>query len=72
VEGHNTNEIRNKYEWKGNVRERLREYHKSMDTLPCGHRAHVYNTSNGYSCKYCKEINGELPTWDKDTLQQCL
>jgi hypothetical protein len=72
VEGHHTNEVRNKYQWKEGVKERLKEYYQSMDTLPCGHRSHIFNTEDGLSCKYCKQINDEEPIYTKETVKECL
>jgi len=73
VSGHNSNTVRNEYRWKESVKERLIDYHNQMDKLPCGHRSHIYNIDDdGFGCKYCEEIDGESPTYSKETVKECL
>lgn len=47
----------NEYKWNPHVRKRLVTYREKRDTLPCGHRTHIYNSeeSDGYDCRYCDE-----------------
>lgn len=44
------------YHWNERVKQQLEEYRDSLDTLPCGHRAHIHNTREGrFGCRYCDE-----------------
>jgi len=44
------------YHWNHDVKAKLEDYRDNLDTLPCGHRAHVHNTRDGrFGCRYCDE-----------------
>lgn len=44
------------YHWNDDVKDKLEAYRDNLDTLPCGHRAHVHNTRDGrFGCRYCDE-----------------
>ncbi len=65
----------NVYQWDPKVRSILAEYKESMNTLPCGHRAHIYNSpkvpDDKLSCKICAE-DDEYPAYEKDTVRELL
>ena len=47
----------NEYKWNPHVRKRLVKYREERETLPCGHRTHIYNSedSDGFDCRYCEQ-----------------
>lgn len=58
------------WEWREGAREWLRDYLEDMDTLPCGHRAHICNPRevDGFSCRHCID-DGEYPEYSRDLLE---
>jgi hypothetical protein len=58
------------YQWREDVKQKLKDHWKKLDKLPCGHRAHIYNhpEREGFSCKYCED----WPKYDRETIEQCL
>jgi len=59
------------WRWRANAREWLRAYLDDVETLPCGHRAHICNSPkvDGYSCRKCIE-NGDHPDYSRDVLER--
>ena len=65
---HENGTTRNRYRWVEGATEQFCAYLDEVTELPCGHRAHIYN-SRGSSpdelgCKYCAD--GEAPAEDGD------
>jgi len=60
----------NVYRWNTGAKAVLKEYVDRQATLPCGHRAHVYNLPDrdGYSCRFCED----WPQYDRQTVENCL
>jgi hypothetical protein len=57
---HSGGSVRHCYEWVERSKQALEGYRKQLDTLPCGHRAHippgdVYDDPDIMACKYCAE-----------------
>jgi len=64
---------RTRYRWDPVVFDRLKSYLETMNTLPCGHQAHVYNAreTDKLSCKYCAEKD-EYPEYEKEFVRGLL
>jgi hypothetical protein len=62
------------YRWNPEVQDRLQEYLAELDTLPCGHRAHVkhHDDVDGLTCRYCINLRDEFPEFDKATVKERL
>jgi len=49
--------VRIQYQWVESARKHFLEYLDNLDTLPCGHRHHIPNSSDDpdgiISCKFC-------------------
>lgn len=65
----------NKYQWDPRIRQKLLEYRERMNKLPCGHRAHLWNSrevpEGKLSCKVCAE-NGDYPEFDKEVVREVI
>lgn len=65
----------NVYQWNPQMRAKLSRYREQLAELPCGHKAHIYNSrevpENKLSCKYCAE-DGEYPEYAKETVREVL
>jgi hypothetical protein len=57
------------YHWNDDVKHELEQYRADLDTLPCGHRVHVYHTHDGrYGCRYCDAERD----YDRDLIESLL
>jgi len=63
----------NLWKWNEEIRTELQEYVNQMDTLPCGHRVHIYNPRevDELSCRFCAE-NNEYPEYSKELVNTLL
>lgn len=64
------------YEWDEKVRDWLIELLDGMQTLPCGHRAHVFNdpelATDRLGCKHCVKNRNEHPSYSKASVRELL
>jgi len=61
----------NVYQWHEEARQELVEYVERLETLPCGHRAHVYNDPeiDGLGCKHCAEED-KHPEYSRELVKE--
>ena len=66
-------ELLNKWKWKPNAKQALKNRLEQRETLPCGHRIHVthHPEKDCLTCKECRQ-DGTLPEYEKDMVKELL